>query len=155
MDEDFACPYCGDNICIFLQFEADVLGLRRWNTAVMALRTNQERRKKIFQTYHRWRLDGGGSRIKHKRCVKIGVRTWFLDRTYMGFHDADDVTSRNKLWICSETASTRGRSIRRATGCWRKSKLKHLSCYSIIFILRLSKNFLFLISYFLFLISYF
>ena len=115
MNFEHACPTCGEDVCIFLQFEADVIGLRRWNAAVMAKPTNRERRKMVFRMYFTWRSGGGGSRTKLERCVKIGVRTWFPSHAYMGFHDADNPSERkqavdpfgnriNAWWVYKEGA---------------------------------------------------
>ena len=108
-------PFLRQRRLHFVQFEADIMGLRRWNAAILALRTNRERRKKVFQTYHRWRSGGGGPRTKLERCVVIGVRTLFPSRAYMGFHDADDTSERkqaedlfgnriNAWWVYKEGA---------------------------------------------------
>ena len=96
MIEDETCPTCGKPVCIFLQFEADVCNLQRWNARLAALTTNRERRSRVFGTYHRWRWGGGGERTMLELCVEIGVRSWFPDNFYMGFHDDNDTTVRRK-----------------------------------------------------------
>ena len=96
MFEEEVCETCGEHVCIVLQFEADVISLRQWNARLTALRTNRERRRMIFQTYHRWRWCGGGGRVQLERCVEIGVRSWFPDRCYMGFHAGNDPTARHQ-----------------------------------------------------------
>ena len=96
MIEEEVCEICGEHVCIFLQFEADVCNLQRWNARVMAQETNRARRRMIFRTYHRWRWGGGGGRVQFERCVEIGVRSWFLDRCYMGYYAGNDTTARHQ-----------------------------------------------------------
>ena len=96
MIEEDTCPTCSEHVCIFLQFEADVCNLRRWNARLEALTTNQERRRMVFSTYHRWRWGGGGGRTKLDVCVEIGVRSWFPDKAYMGFHDNENRKTRRQ-----------------------------------------------------------
>ena len=96
MLEEEVCETCGEHVCIVLQFEADVISLRQWNARLTALETNRERRRMIFWTYHRWRWGGGGGRVQLERCVEVGVRSWFPDRFYMGFHACNDRTARHR-----------------------------------------------------------
>ena len=88
------CNFCGEEVCIFVQFEADVMGLRRWHAHAAAIQTNREKWKFAFRTYFRWSKGIGGEREKLQRCVEIGVRTWFPSCAYMGFYDDDDITAR-------------------------------------------------------------
>ena len=49
MEEQMStCRWCGNEVCIFLQFEADIVGLRQWHQRAAALGTNRERRKMAF-----------------------------------------------------------------------------------------------------------
>ena len=45
------CEKFGKNICTFVQFEADVVGLREWHQRASALDTNRELRKHAFRTF--------------------------------------------------------------------------------------------------------
>ena len=96
MIEKDTCPTCSEHVCIFLQSEADVCNLWRWNARLEALTTNRERRRMVFATYHRWRWGGGGGRTKLDIFVKIGVRSWFPDKAYMGFHDDENCKTRRQ-----------------------------------------------------------
>ena len=90
------CRWCGNEVCIFLQFEADIVGLRQWHQRAAALGTNRERRKMAFRTFHRWREGIGGPRIKKERCVEVGVRSLFPDEAYMGFYNDEDRSKRRR-----------------------------------------------------------
>ena len=90
------CENCGEPICIFLQFEADVVGLRHWHQQAAALENNRAWRKHAFCTYHRWSRGIGGERVKLERCVVIGVRAWYPDSAYMGFYENEDRSLRRR-----------------------------------------------------------
>ena len=90
------CAKCGENICIFVQFEADVVGLRGWHQRASALDTNRERRKHAFRTFFRWSGGIGGKREQLEECVVIGVRSLYPSNAYMGFYPNDDRTSRRR-----------------------------------------------------------
>ena len=96
IEDDNTCDYCGENICIFLQFEADVIGLRGWNRRAALLETNRERRKHAFRTYFRWSRGIGRDREKLETCVVIGVRSWYPDKAYMGFYKNEDRSLRRR-----------------------------------------------------------
>ena len=90
------CENCGEPICIFLQFEADVVGLRHWHQRAAALENNRARRKHAFCTYHRWSRGIGGERVKLEQCVVIGIRSWYPSRAYMGFYADEDRNMRRR-----------------------------------------------------------
>ena len=96
MIEHETCPSCVEHVCVFLQFEADVCNLWQWNARLAALNTNRERRSQVFATYHKWRGGGGGGRTRLETCVETGVRSWFPDKAYMGFHHDEDRTTRQQ-----------------------------------------------------------
>ena len=96
IDDDTGCSYCGEEICIFLQFEADIVSLRGWNKRAALLETNRERRKHTFRTHFRWSKGIGGGREQLEQCVVIGVRSWYPDSAYMGFHEAEDRSVRRQ-----------------------------------------------------------
>ena len=96
LDYDAACTYCGKDICIFLQFEAEIISLRQWNQSAALMETNRERRKHAFRTYFRWSRGIGGGREKLEQCVVIGVRSWYPDTAYMGYHEAEDCSVRSQ-----------------------------------------------------------
>ena len=93
---ELKCDNCGENICIFLQFEADVVGLRTWHQQAALLGNNRARRKYAFRTYHRWRKGFGGERVEFERCVVIGIRSWYPSRAYMGFYADEDQTMHRR-----------------------------------------------------------
>ena len=96
MDEvEGTCKICKKHVCIFSQFEADVMQLVRWHERAAALDTNRQRRAFAFQTYHRWR-DRGSTRERIENCVESGIRCWFPDKAYMGFHDDEDRTMHRR-----------------------------------------------------------
>ena len=43
MIEEDRCGFCHEEVCIFVQFEADVMGLRRWHARAAAMETNREK----------------------------------------------------------------------------------------------------------------
>ena len=90
IEDDNTCDYCGENICIFLQFEADVIGLRGWNRRATLLETNRERRKHALCTYFRWSRGIDCDREKLETWVVIGIRSWYPDSAYMGFYKNED-----------------------------------------------------------------
>ena len=96
MEGSTTCKFCDYNVCIFLQFEGDLANLRRWHQRTAALQTNRERRKHAFCTFHRWHRGVGGPREQFYKCVEIGVRSWYPDRAYMGFHDDEDRSARRR-----------------------------------------------------------
>lgn len=95
------CENCREPICIFLQFEADVIGLQHWHQQAAALENNQARRKHAFCTYHWWSRGIGGERVKLERCVVIRVRFWYPDSAYMGFYKNEDQSlQRRAINMC-------------------------------------------------------
>ena len=109
------CEKCGEEVCLFTQFEADVSNLQGWQARVAALATNRERRKMAFRTYFQWSRGLGGGREKLEKCVEIGVRSWFPSRAYMGFREGNDAAARIQAidmfgkpvdcwWVCKDSA---------------------------------------------------
>ena len=73
------CKSCGEDFCIFVQFEADVADLKGWNARAAALDTNRDRQKYAFCTFCKWSNMIGGGRDQLQNCIKFGVRSWFPD----------------------------------------------------------------------------
>ena len=94
IENESQCKTCREEVCIFLQFEADVANLKGWNARAAALDTNRDRRKYAFRTFCRWSGMMGGGREQLPNCVEFGVRSWFPDRAYMGFHADNDHSAR-------------------------------------------------------------
>ena len=49
VEEGNTCISCGEDVCLFVQFHADVANLRRWHERAEALATNRERRKNTVE----------------------------------------------------------------------------------------------------------
>ena len=77
VEEGNTCISCGEDVCLFIQFQADVANLRRWHERAEALATNRERRKHAFRAYFRW-SHGDPS------------------RAYMGFYGDEDQSLRRR-----------------------------------------------------------
>ena len=86
------CKKCVKSICIFVQFEADIVGLRGWHPRVSALDTHRERRQHDVRTFFRWSGGIGGKTEKLKECVVIGVMSWYPSNAYMVFYPDEDQT---------------------------------------------------------------
>ena len=109
------CESCGEEVCLFTQFEADVSNLQGWQARVAALTTNRKRRKMAFRMYFQWSRGVGGGREKLEKCVKISVRSWFPSRAHMGFRDGNDAALQIQAidmfrkpvdywWVCKDGA---------------------------------------------------
>ena len=96
MEEGNTCISCGEDVCLFMQFQADVANLRRWNARVDALETNRDKRKMVFRTYFKWSGVPGVHRQRLPDCVVFGVRACFPSRGYMGFCEDNDPTVRKQ-----------------------------------------------------------
>ena len=95
-EEGNICISCGENVCLFLQFQADVANLQRWHKRAAALATNRDRRKHAFRTYFKRSCDVGGRRKELEKCVVIGVRPMYPSCAYMGFYGDEDRSLRRR-----------------------------------------------------------
>ena len=93
---DVLCSWCNKSVCIFLQFEADIMDLRHWHQRAAALSSDRERRKFVFRTYNRWKNGPGGGRNELEKCVLVGIRCLFPSDAYMGHHDHEDQSVRRR-----------------------------------------------------------
>ena len=82
-------------VCIFTQFEADVMQLVRWHEQAAALDTNIQKTLFEFRTYDRWR-DRDSTRGLIKNCVESGIICWFPDNAYIVFNDDEATTMRRR-----------------------------------------------------------
>ena len=96
VEEGNTCISCGEDVCLFVQFHADVANLQRWHERAEALATNRKQRKHAFRAYFRWSHGVGGGRKQLEKCVVVGIRSMYPSRAYMGFYGDEDQSLRRR-----------------------------------------------------------